>query len=46
MFYITTPLPYVNREPHLGHLLEHIFTDTIRHYRQRVEDREVFLPLV
>jgi methionyl-tRNA synthetase len=43
MFYITTPLPYVNGEPHLGHLLEHIFTDTIRRYRQRVESQEVFL---
>ena len=43
MFYITTPLPYVNGEPHLGHLLEHIFTDTIRRYRQRVETQEVFL---
>jgi methionyl-tRNA synthetase len=43
MFYITTPLPYVNGEPHLGHLLEHIFTDTIRRYRQRAESQEVFL---
>ncbi len=43
MFFITTPLPYVNGEPHLGHLLEHIFTDTIRRYRQRVESQEVFL---
>jgi methionyl-tRNA synthetase len=43
MFYITTPLPYVNGEPHLGHLLEHIFTDTIRRYRQRVETQEVLL---
>jgi methionyl-tRNA synthetase len=43
MFYITTPLPYVNGQPHLGHLLEHIFTDTIRRYRQRVESQEVFL---
>jgi methionyl-tRNA synthetase len=43
MYYITTPLPYVNAEPHLGHLLEHIVTDTIRRYRQRVESQEVFL---
>jgi methionyl-tRNA synthetase len=43
MFYITTPLPYVNGEPHLGHLLEHTFTDTIRRYRQRVETQEVRL---
>lgn len=43
MYYITTPLPYTNAEPHLGHLLEHIVTDTIRRYRQRVETQEVFL---
>lgn len=35
MFYITTPIPYVNGEPHLGHLLEALFNDTIARYRRR-----------
>lgn len=43
MYYITTPLPYVNGQPHLGHLLEHVFNDTIRRYRERVENQEVVL---
>jgi methionyl-tRNA synthetase len=45
MFYITTPIPYSNGEPHLGHLLEHIVTDTISRYRQRVESQQVFLQM-
>ena len=43
MFYITTPIPYSNGEPHLGHLLEHIVNDTITRYRLRVESQEVCL---
>ena len=43
MYYITTPLPYVNGQPHLGHLLEHVFTDTIRRYRERTQTQEVRL---
>jgi len=35
MFYITTPIPYVNGEPHLGHLLEALFNDSIARYRRR-----------
>jgi methionyl-tRNA synthetase len=34
--YITTPLYYVNAEPHLGHTYTTILTDTLkRYYRQR-----------
>lgn len=34
--YITTALPYVNAEPHIGHLYEQIVCDTIaRHWRLR-----------
>jgi len=29
---ITTPIPYANAAPHLGHLLEAVFTDTIARY--------------
>lgn len=35
MYYITTPIPYTNDTPHLGHLLEALFNDTIARYRRR-----------
>ena len=38
-FYITTPIYYVNAEPHLGHAYTTIATDVLaRHMRQRGED--------
>lgn len=40
-FYITTPIYYVNGEPHIGHAYTTILADAMaRHYRQR--GREVF----
>jgi len=36
MFLITTPIPYTNAEPHLGHLLEGVFNDTIARFYRRV----------
>jgi methionyl-tRNA synthetase len=33
-FYITTTLPYVNAEPHLGHALEFVRADVIARYKQ------------
>lgn len=35
MFYITSTIPYVNGQPHLGHLLEAIFNDTLARYKRR-----------
>jgi methionyl-tRNA synthetase len=38
-FYVTTPIYYVNAEPHLGHAYTTIATDVLaRHMRQRGED--------
>ena len=38
-FYITTPIFYVNAEPHLGHAYSTIAADVFaRHMRQRGED--------
>lgn len=38
-FYITTPIYYVNAEPHLGHLYTTIFADALRRvHRQRGEE--------
>lgn len=39
--YITTTLPYVNAEPHLGHALEVVQADTIARYYRLIGD-EVF----
>ncbi len=33
-FYITTAIPYVNAEPHIGHALEFIQTDAIYRYKK------------
>lgn len=40
-FYITTTLPYVNAEPHVGHALEFIRADIIARFRRELGD-EVF----
>src|SRR5439155_21621992 len=38
-FYVTTPIYYVNAEPHLGHAYTTIAADVLaRHMRQRGED--------
>jgi methionyl-tRNA synthetase len=38
-FYITTAIPYVNGDPHLGHALELVQADVLaRHRRLRLED--------
>ena len=36
-YYVTTAIPYVNAEPHLGHCLEYVQTDVLaRHHRLHV----------
>src|ERR671920_284839 len=38
-FYVTTPIYYVNADPHMGHAYTTIVTDVMaRHHRQRGED--------
>ena len=38
-FYVTTPIYYVNAEPHLGHAYSTMAADVLaRHMRQRAED--------
>lgn len=42
-FYITTTLPYVNAEPHIGHALEFIQADVMARYkRQKLGKEQVF----
>ena len=40
-FYITTTIPYVNADPHIGFALELVQGDAIARY-QRLYGREVF----
>ena len=40
-FYITTTIPYVNADPHIGFALEIVQADSIARY-QRLMGREVF----
>ena len=37
MFYITTPIPYTNSQPHLGHLLEAVFNDTVARFYRTID---------
>ncbi|HEX2502633.1 MAG TPA: class I tRNA ligase family protein, partial [Miltoncostaeaceae bacterium] len=38
-FYLTTPIYYVNAEPHIGHAYTTIMSDIVaRHHRQRGEE--------
>ena len=41
-FYITTAIPYVNANPHLGHALEFVQTDVIARY-QKLLGKDAFL---
>ena len=42
--YITTTLPYVNAEPHIGHALEFVQADAIaRYFRSKLGNQNVFL---
>jgi methionyl-tRNA synthetase len=42
-FYLTTTLPYVNADPHIGHTLEFIQADVIvRYFRQKLGTENVF----
>ena len=41
--YITTTLPYVNAEPHVGHALEFVQADTIsRYFKLKLGNENVF----
>jgi methionyl-tRNA synthetase len=45
MYYITTPIPYANGKPHLGHLLEAITTDVFARFFRRIKDGGVKLQM-
>jgi methionyl-tRNA synthetase len=42
-FYITTTLPYVNADPHMGHALEFVQADALaRYFRSKLGKENVF----
>jgi methionyl-tRNA synthetase len=41
-YYITTTLPYVNADPHIGHAIEFIQADAIARYRRSLGDEVIF----
>ena len=45
-FYITTPLYYVNDEPHIGHAYTTILADVISRFRKNHGDDVFFLVLI
>jgi methionyl-tRNA synthetase len=45
MYIITTPLPYTNDAPHLGHLLEGLYTDCVARYQQNILKNDVMLTM-
>lgn len=42
-FYITTSIPYVNAQPHIGHALEFVQADVVARYRRLKGDDVFFL---
>ncbi len=41
--YLTTPIYYVNAEPHIGHLYTTVLADTLKHYHMLIGDDVRFL---
>jgi len=43
-YYITTSIPYVNGEPHLGHAMEFVMGDVLARY-QRLKNQDVIFSI-
>jgi methionyl-tRNA synthetase len=41
-YYVTTSIPYVNAEPHLGHAMEFIQADVLARYHRQIGDTVLF----
>jgi len=41
-FYITTAIPYVNGNPHIGHAILHLYADAIARYHRHIGDNVLF----
>ena len=42
-WYVSTTIPYVNANPHIGHALEYVLTDALARYHRRVGEDVFFL---
>ena len=42
-YYVTTPIYYVNDEPHIGHIYTTIVADTVARYRRATGHDVLFL---
>jgi methionyl-tRNA synthetase len=45
MFIINTTIPYINGDPHLGHLLEAVVHDSIYRYQNRLQPGQVIFSM-
>lgn len=41
-FYVTTAIPYVNAEPHIGHAMLHLYADALARYHRHIGDEVLF----
>jgi methionyl-tRNA synthetase len=41
-YYITTAIPYVNDQPHLGHAMEYVYADVLARYHRKLGDKVLF----
>jgi methionyl-tRNA synthetase len=42
-WYVSTTIPYVNANPHIGHALEYVMTDALARYHRRIGEDVFFL---
>ena len=42
-FYLTTAIPYVNAQPHIGHALEYVIADVIHRYQEIIGKKVYFV---
>src|SRR5262244_2872784 len=41
-YYVTTAIPYVNGEPHLGHAMEFVMADVLARYARQQGSKVIF----
>jgi methionyl-tRNA synthetase len=41
-FYVTTSIPYVNNEPHIGFGMEVLMADVLARYHRKLGDKVLF----
>ena len=41
-YYVTTSIPYVNDQPHLGHCMEYVYADVLARYHRKLGEKVLF----